>query len=210
MDICHYCGGEIVLRYVGGGLRPIHISGGYCDGGSGREAFSAQSKFQTVDSYLDPNARCPECGASVFFYRSPHNGRVFFDDVGWPWPKHPCTDRYKGGDEQITRSAKSRFKFHFKGRDGRFRDVYFVGKFVPGSEELLINLKKAERKESIWIAISHLEMSKKDVTQSDIAEAPSLVMTRDEDGGSGTEISFLCGRLQSVVVLSAGKKWIEG
>jgi hypothetical protein len=32
------------------------------------------------------------CGAAVFFYRSPHGGRVFFDELGIPWPKHPCTD----------------------------------------------------------------------------------------------------------------------
>jgi len=28
----------------------------------------------------------------VFFYQSPHGSRVFFDDLGPPWPKHPCTD----------------------------------------------------------------------------------------------------------------------
>jgi hypothetical protein len=32
------------------------------------------------------------CGAAVFFYQSPYNGRVFFDALGPPWPKHPCTD----------------------------------------------------------------------------------------------------------------------
>lgn len=39
-----------------------------------------------------PNATCPECGASVYFYESPYGGRVFFDELGPPWPKHPCTD----------------------------------------------------------------------------------------------------------------------
>jgi hypothetical protein len=28
----------------------------------------------------------------VFFYQSSDGGRVFFDDLGPPWPKHPCTD----------------------------------------------------------------------------------------------------------------------
>jgi len=45
-----------------------------------------------ISSYLNPNARCPKCGVSVYFYRSPHNGRVYFDDLGPPWPKHACTD----------------------------------------------------------------------------------------------------------------------
>lgn len=52
----------------------------------------AKDSRGTVESYVNPNAHCPVCGASVYFYRSPFNGRVFFDDLGWPWPKHPCTD----------------------------------------------------------------------------------------------------------------------
>lgn len=47
----------------------------------------------TVESYVNPNANCPVCGQPVFFYRSPYNGRVYFNSLGWPWPKHPCTDR---------------------------------------------------------------------------------------------------------------------
>lgn len=29
----------------------------------------------------------------MFLYQSEHGGRVFFDELGPPWPKHPCTDR---------------------------------------------------------------------------------------------------------------------
>jgi hypothetical protein len=36
----------------------------------------------TVERYVNPNAHCPVCGAAVYFYRSPYNGRVFFDDLG--------------------------------------------------------------------------------------------------------------------------------
>lgn len=43
-------------------------------------------------SYTTPNAHCPVCGAPVFFYESEYGGRVFFDELGPPWPKHPCTD----------------------------------------------------------------------------------------------------------------------
>ena len=56
---------------------------------------SMYPKFKTYGEYLVsctvPNAKCPVCGSPVFFYRSPSNGRVFFDDLGPPWPKHPCT-----------------------------------------------------------------------------------------------------------------------
>ena len=39
-----------------------------------------------------PNAKCPVCGCRVFFYQNEYGSRVFFDDLGPPWPKHPCTD----------------------------------------------------------------------------------------------------------------------
>lgn len=39
-----------------------------------------------------PNAKCPVCGEKVFFYQNIYGSRVFFDSLGIPWPKHPCTD----------------------------------------------------------------------------------------------------------------------
>lgn len=42
--------------------------------------------------YVNPNARCPCCNAPVFFYANAAGSRVYFDDLGPPWPKHPCTD----------------------------------------------------------------------------------------------------------------------
>ena len=79
---CRDCGGEIIFWYDGGVCTPIHLSGGCFSGGS----------YMTITSFVNPNARCPVCGDKVFFYRSPFNGRVFFDELGPPWPKHPCTD----------------------------------------------------------------------------------------------------------------------
>lgn len=51
--------------------------------------------YTRYSSYVNPNARCPVCGDPVFFYQSPNGGRVFFDELGPPWPKHPCTDHRK-------------------------------------------------------------------------------------------------------------------
>lgn len=44
-------------------------------------------------SFTVPNARCPECTIPVFYYESEHGGRVYFDRLGVPWPKHSCTDK---------------------------------------------------------------------------------------------------------------------
>lgn len=72
--------------------------GGDTGGGGGvgvtsvRAVWNSNEPFSTFESYVNPNARCPVCGAEVFFYQSPYGGRVYFDDLGPPWPKHPCTD----------------------------------------------------------------------------------------------------------------------
>ena len=49
--------------------------------------------WKNESSHTNPNARCPVCGDRVFFYRSPDGGAVYFDGLGPPWPKHPCTDQ---------------------------------------------------------------------------------------------------------------------
>ena len=62
----------------------------------------------TVESYVNPNAHCPVCGCPLYFYRSPYNGRVFFDDLGWPWPKHACTDNRREPQRATTTSTVRR------------------------------------------------------------------------------------------------------
>lgn len=67
----------------------------------------AKDSGGTVESYVNPNAHCPVCGAAVYFYRSPYDGRVFFNELGWPWPKHGCTDN-RGDPLRMTRSSIAR------------------------------------------------------------------------------------------------------
>lgn len=109
MPSCDNCGREIEFRYVDGRCIPFHVDGESCYGraggyssGSGYGTYTSlrstsdgesfEFPFITYPSYVNPNARCPVCGSSVYFYQSPYGGRVFFDELGPPWPKHPCTD----------------------------------------------------------------------------------------------------------------------
>ena len=55
---------------------------------------SAFEHWGKTESYTVPNAKCPVCQANVFFYAAANGGRVFFDELGPPWPKHPCTDKH--------------------------------------------------------------------------------------------------------------------
>lgn len=98
-QMCSRCGGEIIFRHDGFRVIPIHLSG-VCGGwashdhGTYRESSRGERflfRFASRTDYLEPNATCPVCGQSVFFYESPFGGRVFFDELGPPWPKHPCT-----------------------------------------------------------------------------------------------------------------------
>ncbi len=63
-----------------------------------RDAWSflkRNSALSVAGCYLNPNARCPVCGTPVFFYSNQFGSKVYFDDLGPPWPKHPCTDTPK-------------------------------------------------------------------------------------------------------------------
>lgn len=100
MATCYKCGGEIEFYHNGFNAVPIHV-GGSCSGSGGsygygggwveRETSTGERfVFGWVEypSYVNPNATCPRCGKSVFFYQSPAGGRVFFNELGPPWPKH--------------------------------------------------------------------------------------------------------------------------
>lgn len=62
---------------------------------AGNDIWYKNLSFTGLRSYTVPNASCPVYAQAVFFYQSPYGGRVFFDELGPPWPKHPCTDNPK-------------------------------------------------------------------------------------------------------------------
>jgi hypothetical protein len=104
MATCQYCGEEIHFRNVDGRCVPIHPGGGWSCGGTASAApirsspsifCSSPDRAYIVRTWptedFTRETACPVCGASVFFVR--HNGgSVWFDNLGWPWPKHPCMD----------------------------------------------------------------------------------------------------------------------
>jgi hypothetical protein len=50
------------------------------------QAYSLGAK----SSSTQPNYLCKCCGAKVFFFQSSSGGKVLFDSLGQPWPKHDC------------------------------------------------------------------------------------------------------------------------
>ncbi len=52
----------------------------------------ARAGRSVAATFVVPNSDCPVCGVPTFFYQNAFGSRVYFDDLGPPWPKHPCTD----------------------------------------------------------------------------------------------------------------------
>ena len=60
------------------------------------------SRSPKLAAWVNPNATCPVCGQLVYFYQNRAGSRVYFDDLGKPWPKHPCTDNRDTTPYEVT------------------------------------------------------------------------------------------------------------
>lgn len=73
-----------------------HPPGCLCNFAGGNRGYipPPNSGFRWVsgENYAYPNAKCPRCGQLVFFIRPDLGGAVYFDEIGPPWPRHPCMD----------------------------------------------------------------------------------------------------------------------
>ena len=90
---------------------------------------------QNPHSYTTPNAKCPVCGSRVYFYQSPDGGRVFFDDLGPPWPKHPCTDN---PSVKVSMSAVGGVRDSAWQRSGWRPARFFTIKRVPNRKDVYV------------------------------------------------------------------------
>lgn len=77
-----------------------------CGWGGVFHGVSQQLHWGAHNSYTTPNAKCPECGSSVFFYRNSTGSRVYFDSLGPPWPVHPCFDEYQKSKDRAAKSSE--------------------------------------------------------------------------------------------------------
>lgn len=199
MAICYECAEEIEFRYIDGRRTPIHLHGGWCSGSSDS---SLNKPFQTRESYTDPNARCPVCGEPVFFYQSPNGGRVFFDDLGWPWPKHSCTDNPKSqsGVVEILKTSRSK---PFVNKNGDVLSVCNVTRSIEKEDFIIlfINTTYHPFKEH-RVKLDKNSMAKANIIISDIKDAPSFVVRSD---GDFWRISFISGRRKKIINMKLQK-----
>lgn len=87
-----------IFRTINGRVVPLNVS-------DVRESKPITSSLRKSDSkrlfgkqhyshfstFTVPNVECPVCGQYVFYYEHPNGGKVYFEELGPPWTKHPCT-----------------------------------------------------------------------------------------------------------------------
>ncbi len=144
------------------------------------------------------------CQSNVFFYKSEHGGRVFFDDVGWPWPKHPCTDS-KLLDHGKAVYAASRSASG--GKTNWTREYTFFTLVSVYREGNTVHLKLKETAKHIFDLIRALlskvehiytlsmdDLKRFDIHEVDLRAAPSFLIKKAEVGFDRPIIEFICAR----------------
>lgn len=187
---------------MNGSLRPLHVSGGCSSGYASDGLDHIRVRFDEVDSYLNPNARCPKCNKPVYFYKSPYNGRVFFDDVGWPWPKHGCFVSEDIRDDKIVPTTKGTYKFHLRDSDGNSLDAWkLTGSPEVHGDGFLLMLSGRERHSKITLFLSQAELSANSVLMTDLETAPAIILPKSRPPSGKLKIGFLSARLGATVSL---------
>ena len=173
---------------------PCDFRGGHGGGGSRNGSTSSAKPFQSVQSYVNPNAHCPECGAKVFFYQSPYGGRVFFNRLGWPWPKHGCTDnpRAQKAELKLIGSSSSAPFRNAKGEPLTLYKLVWIAS-ADGLLDMTFSLLDVRRVFHVSIPTSELEAA--EITIADLKSAPSFVVRTYE---MYRVLEFISARKQTI------------
>jgi hypothetical protein len=197
MPICDRCGEEIEFRYMDGRPTPIHVNGGWCEGSKVVVRSRNGKPFSSVESYTYPNAGCPVCGANVFFYQNVHGSRVFFDDLGWPWPKHVCTDNPAAQSGQISQPKKR--KSAQSGKAGLFA-IYELADVSEDMEALRLKFRDIRNRLFVrTLRISLSALQSQGWTPEDLRDAPSFVLKTYSNATIAQFISVRMGCIGKIV-----------
>lgn len=206
MATCRYCFGEVEFRYVGGVCTPIHIGGSWCSSSGGQGSHIGSRPFRTIESYTNPNASCPICGAAVFFYQSPNGGRVFFDNLGWPWPKHPCTDNPASQRGKVTSPEHRRGgAITLKDSADISLDLYDLDHLARTALGWTLKLKRLRDNGSFRVSLSETENTSLGLVIDDWKVAPVFVVAPTLRGHPTRRLYFICARLRQIITTDLHK-----
>lgn len=149
--------------------------------------------------YIDPNARCPVCSGPVYFYANQFGSRVYFDHLGPPWPKHPCTDNPRKRIEFQAKPGKSPTRRPLglmqelvanANTAGILRGKIF-GQRDPKDWTLLIITSAERRAEENFVEAEFLDSLKCETSKFRCFSSISIFQVGDFVSQKGEEFSFL-------------------
>lgn len=102
----------------------------------------------------NPNSTCPVCGAAVYFYSNTAGSKVYFDELGPPWPKHPCMD---------SRQFERYNAWLSLPRPGAEASAYSAPGWAGGNQVTRDSVDEGRRRTEVWyvehVAFDHLGMT---------------------------------------------------
>ena len=86
---------NIIFRTINGVVRPINASSSTKKAHAQKKKPKPDYKLQknhygNFRAFTVPNVKCKTCHQLVYYYEHPSGSRVLFDELGPPWPLHPC------------------------------------------------------------------------------------------------------------------------
>ncbi|TPL45350.1 hypothetical protein [Mesorhizobium sp. B2-4-6] len=130
----------------------------------------------------------------MFYYQSPYGGRVFFDHLGWPWPKHPCTDNPRSQSGSVKTIAISGHT-SFRNQEGQPLDLYELLSFTEKGNIVHMQFGRIGENRSFRGSVSIGELRTWNVTVVDLRTAPSFVV---RSSGEFRILEFISGRKQVI------------
>lgn len=166
--------------------------------------------------YVNPNAQCPCCGVPVFYYANAAGSRVYFDDLGPPWPKHPCTDNPRRSilldathTDRPTRRSKGEVKELLSAAStaglSRFRSF---GKRHEGEWTLVVIMAVDRRGQENRVEGELLDSETAEAFRFTCRSEAPLFQVGDLVSVNGNQISFVDHETLLPVVFAAGS-WVE-
>jgi hypothetical protein len=194
---CIHCGEPIAFRYVDGRPTPIHLNGNFC--GAGQVSPKAIRAFDQPAHYINPNAKCPVCGASVFFFQSSSGGRVFFDNLGWPWPKHPCTDNPASQSFEVLYERMTRSAPRLTNKKGEQLEIYELLEIQPRDSSISFLFQKIRGSKILRLAADSDFLASENIELSDFRDAPSFLFTRGSEEQEECIAEFVSTRHKTIL-----------
>jgi hypothetical protein len=145
--------------------------------------------------FVNPNALCPVCKATVFYYQNDRGSRVFFDDLGPPWPKHGCTDNPKLSVNAISPRPQSRVRgMRLElAEAASFLGIYDGGRYHSSGYAIdwqMIEITSVDRKGfQLFLAGQLIEMADGPVVHFSVTCPDDIITVGDVVSGSYSAIS---------------------